>query len=76
MSTKSASFASKAPRSVGFNAFHEECLNAARAAETAVSTSEAEAAWTEVIGVSSLHVVLVLYQRCILTLNEKAVGNN
>ena len=54
VSTKSASFASKAPRSDGPISFHEGFLKAARAAETAVSTSEAEAAWTEVIGVSSL----------------------
>lgn len=63
MSTKSASLASKAPRSDGAISLHEGSLRAARAAETAVSTSEAEAAWTEVMGVSSLFMILVLYQK-------------
>ena len=58
-STNSASFVMRAPRSEGPRSRHEGDLKAARAAETAASTSVAEAQWTDVMGVSSLWGVSV-----------------
>ena len=73
VSTRSASFRSRAPRSVGEMECQEGCLRAVRAAETAVSMSEGEAAWTEVMGVSSLRCWL---RRWFLLRKDGCIGEN